>query len=135
MSSRHAFALVAAIAAALLCTSVRAQSEDSSAAAAASAAVSTSAAAPAPAASISPTEPLELKPGDATAGQAKAAVCAACHGMDGNSTDPQYPRLAGQSEHYIAKQLAAFKRGARANPIMPGFASMLGPQDMPHVSA
>src|SRR6185437_12870351 len=37
-----------------------------------------------------------VKPGDATAGQAKAAVCGACHGLDGNSSDAQYPKLAGQ---------------------------------------
>ncbi len=135
MSFRHAFAVAAAIVAALLCTSVRAQSEDSSAAAASSAAVSTSAAAPAPAASVAATEPVELKPGNAEAGKAKAAVCAACHGMDGNSSDPQYPRLAGQSERYIANQLAAFKSGARANPIMLGFASSLSPQDMRDVGA
>ena len=47
--------------------------------------------------------------GDAKAGQTKAAACAACHGADGNPSDPQYPRLAGQSERYIAQQLALFK--------------------------
>jgi cytochrome c553 len=76
-----------------------------------------------------------VKPGDATAGQGKAAVCGACHGMDGNSTDPQYPRLAGQSEQYIAAQLADFKSGQRANPIMMGFASALSEQDMHDVGA
>ena len=76
-----------------------------------------------------------LKPGDATAGQGKAAVCGACHGMDGNSTDPQYPRLAGQSEQYIAAQLAAFKSGKRMNPIMMGFAQPLSEQDMHDLGA
>ncbi|MDY1549065.1 c-type cytochrome [Luteibacter sahnii] len=75
------------------------------------------------------------KPGDATAGQAKAAVCGACHGMDGNSTDPQYPRLAGQSEQYIAAQLADFKSGKRMNPIMQGFAQPLSDQDMHDIGA
>lgn len=76
-----------------------------------------------------------LKPGDATAGQGKAAVCGACHGMDGNSTDAQYPRLAGQSEQYIAAQLADFKSGKRMNPIMQGFAQALSEQDMHDVGA
>jgi cytochrome c553 len=75
------------------------------------------------------------KPGDATAGAGKAAVCGACHGMDGNSTDAQYPRLAGQSEAYIVRQLNDFKSGARQNPIMVGFASALSPQDMHDVGA
>jgi cytochrome c553 len=76
-----------------------------------------------------------LKPGDATAGQGKAAACGACHGLDGNSTDPQYPRLAGQSEQYIAAQLVDFKSGKRSNPIMAGFAASLSEQDMHDVGA
>lgn len=75
------------------------------------------------------------KPGDATAGQGKAAVCGACHGMDGNSTDPQYPRLAGQSEQYIAGQLEQFKSGKRVNAIMAGFAEPLSAQDMHDIGA
>lgn len=75
------------------------------------------------------------KPGDATAGQAKAAACAACHGMDGNSTDPQYPKLAGQGEPYIVTQLMRFKSGVRANPIMAGMAAALSPQDMHDIAA
>ena len=46
--------------------------------------------------------------GDAKAGQTKAAACAACHGADGNPSDPQYPRIAGQSERYVAQHLALF---------------------------
>jgi cytochrome c553 len=76
-----------------------------------------------------------VKPGDATAGQGKAAACGACHGLDGNSSDPQYPRLAGQSEQYIASQLADFKSGKRANPIMAGFAATLSEQDMHDIGA
>ena len=74
-------------------------------------------------------------PGDAAAGQGKAAVCAACHGMDGNSVDPQYPKLAGQHERYTARHLALFKGGERENAIMLGFAAMLGPQDMRDIGA
>jgi cytochrome c553 len=62
------------------------------------------------------TAPLVEKPatwGDVKAGATKAGTCAACHGLDGNPTDPQYPRLAGQSERYIAHQLLLFKTGQR----------------------
>ena len=76
-----------------------------------------------------------VKPGDATAGQAKAAVCGACHGMDGNSADAQYPKLAGQSEQYIVRQLTDFKSGNRQNPIMMGMAAPLSTQDMHDVGA
>ncbi len=47
--------------------------------------------------------------GDAKAGQAKAAVCGACHGVDGNSAAPNFPKLAGQGERYIVKQLHDIK--------------------------
>jgi cytochrome c553 len=80
-------------------------------------------------------EVAQAKPGDAAAGAAKAAACAACHGLDGNSSDPQYPKIAGQHERYIARQLAMYKSGARANAIMLGFASTLSAQDMRDVGA
>src|SRR5687767_10790836 len=73
--------------------------------------------------------------GDAAAGATKSAACAACHGLDGNSSDPQYPKLAGQHERFIARQLALFKTGERANPIMMGFAAPLSPQDMRDIGA
>jgi cytochrome c553 len=76
-----------------------------------------------------------LKPGDATAGQAKSAACAACHGMDGNSSSAQYPKLAGQHESYIARQLELFKSGTRVNPIMTGFVAPLSMQDMLDIGA
>lgn len=88
---------------------------------------------PAPAATETAAAP--PKPGDATAGQAKTAACAACHGMDGNSASAQYPKLAGQHESYIARQLALFKSGARANAIMAGFAAPLSAQDMQDIGA
>lgn len=75
------------------------------------------------------------EPGDATRGEAKAATCAACHSVDGNSVDPQYPKIAGQHERYIARQLALYKSGERANPIMLGFAATLTPQDMRDLGA
>jgi cytochrome c553 len=73
--------------------------------------------------------------GDAKAGQAKAGACAACHGLDGNSADPQYPKIAGQHETYIARQLALFKSGERVNPIMQGMAAPLTGQDMRDIGA
>jgi cytochrome c553 len=79
--------------------------------------------------------PAQVKPGDANAGQAKAAVCAACHGMDGNPAQSQYPKLAGQQEDYTARQLELFKEKKRDNVIMQGFAAPLQPQDMHDLGA
>ena len=78
---------------------------------------------------------LPAHPGDAKAGQTKAGACAACHGVDGNSADPQYPRLAGQHERYISRQLHLFKTGQRENPIMQGMAAPLSAQDMRDIGA
>jgi cytochrome c553 len=80
----------------------------------------------------------KAKWGDPQAGATKAGACAACHGLDGNPTDPQYPRLAGQSERYVAHQLALFKNGQRNSgmaAVMVPFASMLSAQDMRDVGA
>ncbi|MGB5062652.1 MAG: c-type cytochrome [Candidatus Competibacter sp.] len=76
-----------------------------------------------------------LAAGDATAGKAKSATCAACHNPDGNSINPQYPKLAGQSTDYLLKQLQEFKSGARVNPIMAGMVAALSPQDMEDLAA
>lgn len=73
--------------------------------------------------------------GDAKAGEAKAAVCGACHGMDGNSALAMYPKLAGQNESYTVRQLAQFKNGQRNNAIMLPFASTLSDQDMHDLGA
>src|ERR1700733_2975410 len=56
--------------------------------------------------------------GTAQAGATKAALCQACHGVTGNSTNPDWPSLAGLGADYIAEQLQNFKDGKRANPIM-----------------
>lgn len=74
-------------------------------------------------------------PGDAKAGQQKAATCAACHGADGNSISPQFPKLAGQNASYIVKQLEDYKSGARKNAIMAGMAASLSEQDMRDIAA
>lgn len=72
--------------------------------------------------------------GDAASGQSKATVCAACHGPDGNSPNPEWPKLAGQHPGYIIKQLADFKSGARKNPTMNSVAASLSDQDMADLS-
>ena len=78
----------------------------------------------------------KAKGGDPQAGATKAGACAACHGLDGNSTNADlYPRLAGQSERYIANQLTLFKSGQRVNPIMQPFAAALSAQDMRDIGA
>ena len=73
---------------------------------------------------------------DAAAGAAKAKeVCAACHGMDGNSQVPDYPKIGGQYEDYLAKALRDYKSGARKNAIMAGFAGALTKQDIANLAA
>jgi cytochrome c553 len=80
--------------------------------------------------------PAQAANGNVAAGQAKAAVCAGCHGADGNGgADPLWPKLAGQDPDYIAKQLADFKSGARKDPIMAGMAAGLSPADMKNIGA
>ncbi|HEX4870214.1 MAG TPA: c-type cytochrome [Moraxellaceae bacterium] len=73
--------------------------------------------------------------GDAAAGQAKAAACGACHGADGNSMAPTFPRLAGQGARYLYKQLQDFKATRRQNPTMIGMAMPLSDQDMADLAA
>lgn len=73
--------------------------------------------------------------GSAEAGQAKSAVCVACHGPDGNSVNPEWPSLAGQSAPFIVKQLQAFKSDARQSPIMAPQAKMLSDADMQDLAA
>jgi cytochrome c553 len=73
---------------------------------------------------------------DVAAGAAKAKeVCQACHGLDGNSQAPDYPKLGGQRRDYLAKALRDYKSGARKNPIMAGFASTLSVSDIENVAA
>jgi cytochrome c553 len=74
--------------------------------------------------------------GDPTKGRAIVEkVCAACHGIDGNSGASTYPSLAGQNQPYLVAQLKAFKSGARKNPIMMGMAAPLSDADMLNVAA
>lgn len=73
--------------------------------------------------------------GTAEAGQAKSATCMACHGMDGNSANPEWPALAGQHSSYIVKQLKHFKAGERQNALMSPMAMILADQDMEDLAA
>ena len=73
---------------------------------------------------------------DMKTGEAKAKeVCQACHGLDGNSPTPDYPKLGGQRLDYLAKALRDYKSGARKNAIMAGFAGTLSPQDIANLAA
>ena len=73
--------------------------------------------------------------GDAEAGQTKSATCMGCHGLAGNSEIASFPKLAGQGEAYLLKQLQNFKSGERNNAIMAGVASLLSEQDMMDIAA
>lgn len=73
--------------------------------------------------------------GSAEAGQAKSVTCSACHGMDGNSLNPEWPSLAGQHESYIVKSLQSFKSGARQNVLMSSMALPLTDEDMVDLAA
>lgn len=73
--------------------------------------------------------------GDATAGQAKAAVCGACHGPDGNSPAPNFPKLAGQGERYLTKQMHDIKDGKRTVLEMTGLLTNLNDQDLADLAA
>jgi cytochrome c553 len=73
---------------------------------------------------------------DLQAGAAKAKeICQACHGLDGNSTVPDYPKLGGQRPDYLAKALRDYKSGARKNAIMAGFAGTLSVADIENLAA
>lgn len=84
-------------------------------------------AAPAARADDAPVDPM-------VAAQAKAAACGGCHGMDGNSFVPNFPKLAGQQPDYVIKQLQDFKNGARADAMMTGMAAGLGDEDIKAVA-
>lgn len=72
---------------------------------------------------------------DLVAGEAKyAAVCAACHGADGNSGTPVNPKLAQQHPEYLVKQLQEFKAGVRKNAVMQGMAAGLSDEDMKNIA-
>jgi len=73
--------------------------------------------------------------GDIEAGQTKAATCMGCHGADGNSLMSNFPKIAGQGEGYLFKQLQDFKSGARPSALMAGVVATLSEQDMMDLAA
>ena len=95
---------------------------------------STAAAPSAPAANSNAAPPANadfpFTHGNASNGATKAAVCSSCHGPNGNSTNAEWPRLAGQSAVYIAEQLRLFRSGVRNNPVMRPLATGLSDQDI-----
>ena len=73
---------------------------------------------------------------DLAAGKAKATeICAACHGVEGNSIAADFPRIGGQYADYLAKELRDYKSGQRKNAIMAGFAQALTKQDVDNLAA
>ncbi len=73
--------------------------------------------------------------GNVEAGKQKSLACQACHGTDGNSIDPMYPRIAGQYADYLARTLQEYRSGGRKNVIMAGFATTLSDQDILDLAA
>jgi cytochrome c553 len=73
--------------------------------------------------------------GSADAGATKAAVCTACHGVNGNSSNPEWPVLAGQNAAYIREQLSMFKARKRINEIMYPIVAQMSDQDFADVAA
>ncbi len=79
------------------------------------------------------TPPL-ADPVAAVAAPPASAVCRPCHGLDGNGAAPGFPRLAGLTEAYIAKQLADFASGKRPHEVMSGIAGKLSVEEIADVS-
>ncbi|HXF66964.1 MAG TPA: cytochrome c [Burkholderiales bacterium] len=73
--------------------------------------------------------------GDPAAGKEKSQACAACHGPDGNSASPEFPRIAGQHYDYLVKALIHYKTGARKNPIMAPQVEKLSRRDIEDLAA
>ena len=78
---------------------------------------------------------LPVAAGNVAAGKAKSATCAACHGADGNSPTPDFPKLAGQHQDYLLRALLDYKLGNRGNPIMQGQVANLSKADMADLAA
>jgi cytochrome c553 len=87
-------------------------------------------AAQAPAEKAATTLAVPHATGSAEEGSGKAAVCLACHGSNGNSTNPEWPNLAGQNAVYTAEQLQLFRARVRNNPVMAPLAATLNDDDI-----
>jgi cytochrome c553 len=78
---------------------------------------------------------LAQQAGDAAAGATKAATCTACHGLNGNSANPEWPSIAGQNAAYSREQITAIKSGKRPNPLMMPIVQTLTDQDIADLAA
>ena len=79
--------------------------------------------------------PAAFAAGNAEAGAAKAATCLACHGVNGNSSNPEWPNLAGQNAAYIAEQLSMFRKSHRQNELMGPMSLTLTDEDVLDIAA
>ncbi len=73
--------------------------------------------------------------GDPVAGKTKSQICQGCHGVTGNTTDEMIPKLAGQYDEYIIKQMHNYQAGIRSHEIMNGMAAPLSDQDVTDIAA
>ena len=76
-----------------------------------------------------------VQAGDAAAGKAKSAICAGCHGPDGNSANAMYPKLNGQHAPYLEKSIKAYKSGERGDPTMKAMTAALSDDDIANLAA
>lgn len=87
----------------------------------------------------SPSHAADLLGGDADAGKAKTAACVACHGADGNSVNPEWPKIAGQHATYLYEQMQHFKQpqadSPRFNALMYGQVQALSDEDMKNIAS
>ena len=79
--------------------------------------------------------PVANAAGDAAAGKEKAEVCKQCHGDDGNSPTPIFPKIGGQHAKYIVQALEDYRTGVRKDPVMAAFAVALSKQDQEDLAA
>jgi len=79
------------------------------------------------------TSPIALA-GDAAAGKEKAQACVSCHGMNGKSTNPNNPSLAGQKKNYLIKSLKAYRAGERKDPMMNSLTAALTDADIENLA-
>lgn len=79
---------------------------------------------------------LTVQAADLKAGKNKArSICAACHGIDGNSLEPTFPKIAGQHSAYLTKSLKAYRDGNRIDPVMSPMATSLSDTDIENLAA
>lgn len=72
---------------------------------------------------------------DVAAGKAASSTCGGCHGVDGISSVPVYPNLAGQKAQYLEVQLKAFRDGSRKDPVMGAMVKSLSDADISNLAA